>query len=279
MQLYLTFDAVDRSSAVQRMENCLRDVGIWALQNKLSLNDSKTELLHFHSKYSSNFPQISLQMGESIIKPSNMARNLGVIMDSTLSLSQNVDSICKSAYVAIRKIWKIRRFLDQNSAHRLVHAFVTSRLDYCNSLLFGLPLKITSKLQRVQNAAARLISCVSCSSHITQGLFFENSIGFLSLLASPTQFFFLLLRLIVALPLHICLNSSLDTRLSGLCVPLLNPSYHVLKLLLINNMVNVLLFMQLLFSGTIFPFKFAMLVTVNAFKTMLKTHLFKSCSE
>ena len=87
MQLYFTFDAVDRSSAVQRMENCL--------------NDSKTELLHFHSKYSSNFPQISLQMGESI-KPSNMARNLGVII--TLSLSQNVDSICKSAYVAIRKI-------------------------------------------------------------------------------------------------------------------------------------------------------------------------------
>ena len=89
-------------------------------------------------------------MGESIIKPSNMARNLGVIMDSTLSLSQNVNSICKSAYVAIRKIGRTRRFLDQNLlAHRLIHAFVTSRLDCCNSLPFGLPLKMISKLQRV----------------------------------------------------------------------------------------------------------------------------------
>ena len=114
MQLYLTFDAVDRSSAVQRMDNCLRDVRIWALQKKLSLNDSKTELLHFHSKYSSNFQQISLQMHggvNKIIKPSNMARNLGVIMDSTLSLSQNVDSICKSAYVLLGKFEKFAGFV------------------------------------------------------------------------------------------------------------------------------------------------------------------------
>ena len=88
-------------------------------------------------------------------------------MDPSLSLCQNVDSICRSAYMAIRKIGKIRRFLDQNSAHRLVHAFVTSRLDCCNSLLFGLPQKTTLKLQRVQNTAARLVSCVPRSSHIT----------------------------------------------------------------------------------------------------------------
>ena len=88
-------------------------------------------------------------------------------MDFSLSLCQNVDSICRSAYIAIRKIGKIRRFLDQNSAHRLVHAFVTSRLDCCNSLLFGLPQKTTLKLQRVQNTAARLVSCVPHSSHIT----------------------------------------------------------------------------------------------------------------
>ena len=66
MQLYITFDAVDRSSAIRRMENCLNDVRSWALQNKLSLNDSKTELLHFHSKYASIPPQISIQIGQSV---------------------------------------------------------------------------------------------------------------------------------------------------------------------------------------------------------------------
>ena len=166
VQLYLTFDSENRSSAVQKMENCLKDDRTWAFQNKLSLNDSKTEFLNFHSKFCSHVPQISLRIGQSVIKPSAMARNLGV-MDSSLTLSKNVDAICKSAFVAIRKIGKIRRFLDQNTAHRLIHAFVTSRLDCCNSLLFGLPAKITSKLQRIQNTAARLVSCVPRTSHIT----------------------------------------------------------------------------------------------------------------
>ena len=178
-------------------------------------------------------------------------------MDSSLTLSKNVDAICKSAFVAIRKIGKIRRFLDQNTAHRLIHAFVTSRLDCCNSLLFGLPAKITSKLQRIQNTAARLVSCVPRTSHITPVL--QNFTGFLSLLALPTKSSSLLSRLIMVLLLHIFLNSFLDTLLSGLCDLLLNLSSLSLTLFHTNSTVNVLSFMQLLFFGTISPFKFAML--------------------
>ena len=66
-----------------------------------------------------------------------------------------------------RKISKIRRYLDDDTATRLVHALVTSRLDSCNSLLYGLPDKDLAKLQRIQNIAARLICRVPSSRHIT----------------------------------------------------------------------------------------------------------------
>ena len=69
--------------------------------------------------------------------------------------------------IAIRKIGQIRHYLDDDTTLRLVHAFVTSRLDSCNSLLYGLPDKELSKVQRVQNTAARLVSCLPRSHHVT----------------------------------------------------------------------------------------------------------------
>ena len=69
--------------------------------------------------------------------------------------------------MAIRKINKIRQYLDYDTATRLVHALVTSRLESCNSLLYGLPDKDLAKLQRIQNIAARLICRIPPSHHIT----------------------------------------------------------------------------------------------------------------
>ena len=59
--------------------------------------------------------------------------------------------------------WRIRKYRSQESTRTLVHSFITGRIDYINSLLFGLP----SVHQRLQNATARLISNVPRYSHIT----------------------------------------------------------------------------------------------------------------
>jgi len=66
---------------------------------------------------------------------------------------------------------RIRKFLNHETVQILVNAFVTSRLDYCNSLLYGLPATQLSKLQRVQNAAARLICNISRFGNISPILF------------------------------------------------------------------------------------------------------------
>ena len=67
--------------------------------------------------------------------------DLGVLLDNHLDMSRQVNNICKSASLAIHNIGKIRNYLDQPTAEKLIHAFVTSKIDFCNSLLFGLPKK------------------------------------------------------------------------------------------------------------------------------------------
>lgn len=82
-------------------------------------------------------------------------------------MSGHVNNRCRTASLAIRNIGRIRKYLDQPSTEHLVHAFVTSKLDYCNSVLYGLPAKQLSKLQRLQNSAARLVTKAKRRDHIT----------------------------------------------------------------------------------------------------------------
>ena len=68
---------------------------------------------------------------------------------------------CKSAFYRIHSIAKIRRYLSQDTTKTIVHAYITSRLDYCNalySLYYGLPKYLINTLQLVQNSAARLVT-------------------------------------------------------------------------------------------------------------------------
>jgi len=81
-----------------------------------------------------------------------------------------IDKTCKAAYFHIFNIRKIRKFLNFDNTQTLVNAFITSRLDYCNSTLYGLPACELQKLQRVQNTAARLICNISRFDHITPSL-------------------------------------------------------------------------------------------------------------
>ena len=84
------------------------------------------------------------------IHPSNTVRNTGVVFDQTLSLDEHVISVCKSALFHLQNIVKVREYLTVDSTKALVHAFVTCRLDNCNSLLTGSPKYLITKLQRIQ---------------------------------------------------------------------------------------------------------------------------------
>ena len=74
-----------------------------------------------------------------------------------MNLATHVNKICASALHSLHNIRKIRTYLTDRAAKTLINAVVTCRLDYCNSILHGLPANKIQKLQRVQNAASRLV--------------------------------------------------------------------------------------------------------------------------
>ena len=170
-QIYCSFNVksmVSAKSALQQISACVSEIRDWMAYFKLKMNDDKTEFIVICSPHFLNtFDQVTVTVGKTIINPSHSARNLGVIFDSNLNMKKQVSSICRSAFGQLRKIGSIRKFLTDDSTAQLIHAFVTSRLDYCNSLLAGLPDLTIAKLQKVQNVAARILTRTRKFDHIS----------------------------------------------------------------------------------------------------------------
>ena len=109
----------------------------------------------------------SADIGGKRIPFKSSLRNLGVHLDQTLSMQQHISSVCHAAYLEHRRMASIRLYLIHSATAHLVSSAITSWLDYCNSSLAGLPLKQISRLQRVQNNAAKLVLRKSKYDHVT----------------------------------------------------------------------------------------------------------------
>ena len=171
-QLYLAFqpdDTAAQEPAVASMEACIQDIRNWMTKDSLKINGDKTEVILIGTKAQLKKVKIdNLAVGDSKIVPSTEAiRNLGCWFDNNFTMNAHVTKTCKAGFFYLHNICRIRKFLTQEITEKLIHAFVTSRLDYCNSLLYGLPSNLLAKLQRVQNAAARLIHRAPRFCHTT----------------------------------------------------------------------------------------------------------------
>lgn len=100
------------------------------------------------------------------IEPSFSARNIGIMFDEDMSLDKHVTSTYKACFFHLRNISKIRDCLSLADTEKLIHAFITSKLDNTNSLLYGLPKFLIDRLQNFQNAAARVVTRTRTYDHI-----------------------------------------------------------------------------------------------------------------
>ena len=128
--------------AATRLEHCLTVVSRWMSANRLKLNSEKTELVWVGSRY-----------GHAPLGSGGPSLQLGT--DTVAAGQARLQRVCDlSVFFWLRQLRRVRRSLDVEYVKTLVHAFVTTRLDYCNSVLAGAPRSVTDKLQRVLNAAA-----------------------------------------------------------------------------------------------------------------------------
>jgi hypothetical protein len=174
-QLYLSFYPTSYKNEIdahEKMYKCVNMVQDWMYANKLKLNSDKTEFMFIGRPNEMEHINIkSVNVGSLNISPSKNVRNLGAVFDSNLTMEGHVNHVCKSAYFHLKNISQIRKFLTKDASVSVVHAFVTSRLDYCNSLLYGIPANLLTKLQAVQNQAARTVSLTRKRDHITPVLY------------------------------------------------------------------------------------------------------------
>ncbi|KAF7252107.1 putative RNA-directed DNA polymerase from transposon BS [Varanus komodoensis] len=164
-QLYLSF-STNPGEAVAVLNRCLAEVMGWMRANKLKLNPDKTEVLLVGG---SGFGEgdLNLVLNGVALPPRDKVRSLGVLLDPELSLEAQVTAAARSAFLQLRLIHQLRRYLEYDCLATVTHALVTSRLDFCNALYVGLPLKTVRILQLVQNRAARLLTGTGRYVHMT----------------------------------------------------------------------------------------------------------------
>ena len=108
-----------------------------------------------------------LHIDQENITPSTACKSRGMTLDKHMNMEAQIKYICRSANFHLRNIRIIRDLVTPEAAEQLVHSLITSSLDYCNSLLYGLPSVRTGLLQRVQNMAVRLVTGTAIDDHIT----------------------------------------------------------------------------------------------------------------
>ena len=141
------------------MESTISEVASWMTRNKLKMNESKTEFIVFGTRQQvSKVRQRSINVGGDCIEAKKCVRNLGSMFDTELKMAEHVSHVLKVGYFQLRQLRTIRKYLTPMATKILVHASVISRLDYANALLYGIAETQLSRLQRLQNCAARLVT-------------------------------------------------------------------------------------------------------------------------
>jgi len=162
-QLLISFSALDFTLNIAHLKTTIDNVSAQISANLLSLNQSKTDFLLIGlPQQLSKVSDPTLYMPFNVtITPTNSARNLGVIFDSSLTFLEHISSVSKSCFLSIRNTH------DYSSAQTIATSLIYSTVDYCNSLFLNLPRCQLDRLQLVINSAAQAVSKTPRYRHIS----------------------------------------------------------------------------------------------------------------
>ena len=174
-QLFITLSPGDHLNEIANLESCLQSLSIWFSLNGLALNSSKSESALFGTKQRSHSYSdvMSVAVADSVIPLAADVKILGATIDEHLSMNKHVTAVCRSSYYHLRALRHIRQSLTDDMARAVGSSVVGARIDYANSILYGVSQYNIQRLQRVQNALARVVSATDrtlSSRHILHSL-------------------------------------------------------------------------------------------------------------
>ena len=120
------------------------------IKNKFKINNSKTEFKIFRSPLlKQNLSDVSISVGDTQVCPSFKVRDLCVFFYQYLTFHDHISGICKSTHFHLRSIGRIRNLLTFDVTAQLIHALITTRLDYCNSIPYNIPNNQIETMQHI----------------------------------------------------------------------------------------------------------------------------------
>ena len=134
-----SFKCKDPLESLTRLSMCISDIRVWMINNKLKINDSKTEFMIFQSPLlKQNLSDLSVSVGHMQVSPSSKVRDLSVVFDQYLTFHNHISGICKYTHFHLRGIGRIRNLLTFDATAQLIHALITSRLDLYIYFIYSL---------------------------------------------------------------------------------------------------------------------------------------------
>lgn len=164
LQLYMPL-SLSNQSCLTGLNDCILEIKNWMAHSFLQLNESKTEVILFGPPKKTDCLKGNLGPLSPFIK--SQVRNLGVLFDTELKFDKQINAVVKGSFFQLRAVAKLKSFLTESDFEKVIHAFITTRLDYCNALYTGVSESSLSHLQLVQNAAARLLTGTRRREHIS----------------------------------------------------------------------------------------------------------------
>jgi len=142
----------DVHPAKQALIDCVLDIQRWSNSRRLKLNAAKSEVIWLGTRQQLvklSQADLTLSIGDSVLQPSTVIRNLGVYTDEHLSMEANARPCATTCFFHLRRIRQLRRYVDYDTLYTLIRALILSRLDYFNSLFASSSQSTLHRLQRV----------------------------------------------------------------------------------------------------------------------------------
>ena len=158
-QIYFSLFKTDPEMSLSLVQQCLQNVSDWMIAIKLKLNPDKTEFILIgtkaqRDKFKKYYLTKLLDQDEAA---TDSARNLGVEFNKDFNFKKHISKVCRSCYYHdLRDLRRLHRCLTAAVTKTIATSLVSSKLDYCNSILYNIPNREINKVQSVQNCLARL---------------------------------------------------------------------------------------------------------------------------